>query len=164
MAWVRRRFLYTQVALLAVAATALWVGSAGAARQGPAESTASPSRVYTVHQVIHAFKTVGIDLYDATCGPVVQGCFLGTPVVTLQATKPHEAWTAAVYVYKTKTLAGESLRASIKRWHANGIAATALKNLLITVVPIKHVSTGTSRSWPLPQVVAKALAVVSGSH
>jgi hypothetical protein len=151
-----------QAAALGVLALSLWVGSATAAQQAAAGSTASVTQKYTVHQVLKGFKSVGLALYDATCGPVVEGCFLGTPVVTLQTAKPQKGWTAAIYVYQSKTLAGESFRASVKRWRDSGIAATALKNILVTVSPNGHNSSGKGHPFAIPQEIAKALAAVSG--
>jgi hypothetical protein len=164
MAMVRRRNVFMQSALLGVLVLSLWVGSATAAVQAGTGSTASGSQKYTVHQVLRGFKSVGLALYDATCGPVVEGCFLGTPVVTLQTAKPQKGWTAAIYVYQSTTLAGQSFRASAKRWRASGIAATALKNILVTVSPNGHTSSGKGHSFAMPQEIVKALAAVSGSH
>jgi hypothetical protein len=124
-------------------------------------AVAARKSTYNEVQVIHAFKKVGSPLYDTTCGVGVVGCSQSGTVVILATLKPHQGWTAAVYIYAKPTQAAQAYNASVKQWHAGGIAARQLANLVVVVVPKGHSITKKAPAFPMPQLVSHALTLVA---
>ena len=149
---MRRPGGFAQTVCLACLTTALWVASGATA----AESRTF-SRVYTSHEVLRAFSSVGAKLYDAG-----YNSSLASPVVVLATVEPHQGWNAAVYVYPTAGQAAASYRAHVGQWRGSGVAATRSNNLVVTVVRETGAATRTSRPWAIPPLVRKALDIVGG--
>ncbi len=130
--------------------TALWAASGATAAESRTYST-----VYTSQQVLRAFGSVGAKLYDAG-----YNSSLASPVHVLATVEPHQGWDAAVYVYPTAGQAAASYRAHAGQWRGSGVAATQSNNLVVTVVRDGGTATRTSRPWPIPPLVRKALDIV----
>lgn len=153
---MKRRTLVAHAVSLALVTTAVWAGWAGVAQQASARSNTSAG-VYTVNEVLRAFTKAGVGLYDTEYD--FPG--LGGSVAELATVRPHQGWNVAVYVYPRSSEAAASFRTDAGEWHASGMAAVELKNLVVTVVPKGRLVGRKAPPFPMPQLVVKALAVFS---
>jgi hypothetical protein len=141
--------------LLASVAILGWIGWAEAGQEAWARSKA-PATVYTEPEVLRAFRSAGDNLYDTG-----YSSSLGSPVTVLATVKPYQGWNAAVYIYPKASEAAASFRSNNPTWRTSGIAASELKNLVVIVVRPGEALARFARLLPMPQLVVKALSVVS---
>ncbi len=120
---------------------------------GAASALAAPHGLVTANQVKQAFRAAGDPLFDTGFGAY------GSPVTVLTTVKTHQSWTATVFVYPSVAKAGASYKGNLASWHADKIAATQLRNLVVTVSGQSQPRTH-SKDVPLPALVLKALATV----
>ena len=154
---MRRSVGFPQAACLAGVTAALGVTAAVWAVSGALAGESSTfSTIYTSQEVLRAFSSVGAKLYDAGYSS------FASPVDVLATVESHQGWDAAVYVYPNASQAAASYRAHVGEWRGSGVAATESKNLVVTVVRDGEAATRTSRPWPIPPLVRKALDIVGG--
>ena len=152
-----RRLLFPQVVFVALIVTASWGVLASAAQQASARASRFSAPRYTEGEVLGAFRSAGIKLADTAYGSL-------QPVKTLAEVNRRPDWALAVYVYRTKQLAGLSFNANIRAWRESGFAASWTKNVVVTVVPRGRILGVKARARPLPEPVAAALStLINGS-
>jgi hypothetical protein len=152
------RATLARLLFLVLATAVVWPTWATAAREGSTRFARSRV-VYTEPEVLRAFSRVGDKLYDAGYG--YPG--FGSNVAVAVTTSPHQGWNVAVYIYPRVSLAAASFRNRASTWRASGMAAEQLQNLVVAVVPKGRVLSRKAPPWPMPQLVLKALAIVSSS-
>lgn len=140
-----------QRALVAVlATTVLW--AAGATAAASAKPSSASVTKYGTTAVIRAFRAAGIGLYNQGYGDI-------QPVTVFASTEAHQGWNVAVYIYLTPAAATASYKGNIDVWRGAGMAAAVKKNVIVAVVPKQRLTIAKkAKPWPLPGLVAKALA------
>jgi hypothetical protein len=123
--------------------TPFFVPQAGAASGKEASS-------YSEQAVVRAFKSKGLGLYDTGYNTF--------SVKNLLSVKAHDGWRLGIYIYKTEKLAKTSFNANVKAWVGSGMAATTVKNVVVTVVPNGSALAKKAKRWPMPKLVLSAIA------